>query len=133
VIPTGCTFEASFSSAAAIKAVEIVALMDKDAVKLTIADGEIVASVASVDNGRGRVKIAGKATSKDQKMTSLEIGFHPKYLASSFEAATVGKDATITACFTDDGSPVIITGNRAKWLGVVMPKRVFGVVMPKRV
>lgn len=123
-LPTDCKFEASFSSAAAIKAVDIVALMDKGGVKLTIAGGEIVASVTSADTGRGRVKIAGKSVSKDPEITSLEVGFNPKFLISSFETATVGKDCTVKACFTDNGSPVVLTGNRANWLGVVMPKRV---------
>lgn len=85
------------------------------AVKLTVGEGLLVASVTNPDHGEAteEMTVASDLT--------FEVGYNAGYLS---EILRIAGGAEVKFAWGDAGSPALIEGDNDNWLGVLMPMRV---------
>jgi DNA polymerase-3 subunit beta len=120
VIPTGNDKKLTIdrqSFAAAVDRVSTISSERGRAVKLTIADGQVVLAVNNPDSGSATEEVAA-----DYSADPIEIGFNAKYLLD-VAGQLVGPEARIL--LADAGSPTLIQDTADEQaLYVLMPMRV---------
>lgn len=102
----------------AIRAVSLISSERGRAVKLGFADGNCQLVVHNPDSGSAIAHVACEYATD-----ATEIGFNAGYLSAIILDA-VGNGNSFAIKIADASSPAIVTGDRAGWLGVIMPMRV---------
>lgn len=119
VIPMHNDNVAEFSAAAMLEAIKGLAAISPErgrAVRIEAAEGEpLRLSMIDPENGTAETTLAAVYTG-----APIEIGFRASQLAEIL--AEVGEPAR--AAMSDASGPVVITGDRPGWTGVLMPMRV---------
>jgi DNA polymerase-3 subunit beta len=119
VIPANNDKRATFKPADMLEAIRAVSLVQSEkgrACKFSFESGKCELAVTNADVGSAAAEV-----SCDYSSDRVEIGFNSAYLADAIPTAGEG-DVSIT--LSDAGTPILITGNREGWIGVLMPMRV---------
>jgi DNA polymerase III subunit beta len=85
------------------------------AVKLTVGEGLLIASVTNPDHGEATEEMAVASD------LEFEVGYNASYLS---EILRVAGGVEVKFAWNDAGSPALIEGDNDNWLGVLMPMRV---------
>jgi DNA polymerase-3 subunit beta len=102
----------------AIRAVTLISSERGRACKFTFTAGNCRLTVNNPDSGSAVADIP-----VDYDGEEFEIGFNAGYTTAMITDA-IGEGSSFTIAMNDAGSPALITGDRAGWLGVLMPMRV---------
>lgn len=119
VIPAYNDKKATFNTAGMIEAVKAVTVITSErgrAVKFEFGKDTVHLSCNNPDSGSAHSDFACEYADDES-----EIGLNYLYLIDMLN--TAGSEE-VTFAMADAGSPVLITGEREGWLGVIMPMRV---------
>jgi len=119
VIPLYNDKMATFGAAGMIEAIKAVTVISSErglAVKFEFGNGNVHLAVNNPDSGSAHTDFAC-----EYQADALEIGLNARYAIDMLE--TAGSE-TVTFAMAEAGSPIVITGERKGWTGVIMPMRV---------